>query len=149
MKVKHLLFSIIVAAFLSSAISFDKKLEVGSKAPEIENIIGDNVGYDVKAEQKNKLVSFWNPKNPASRIANRKLNLKYGSNNEENIEFISISTDPDSELMAEVMKIDGINADKVFSYQDVSSRVFKDYGVENAPRAFKISPDGKILQIYE
>lgn len=139
----------LAAAFLTSAISFDNSIEVGKEAPKIETINGDNVGLDVKTEQKNKLVSFWNPKNPSSRIANRKLNLKFGSKEEENIEFISICTDPDHRLMSEVMKIDGIVADKAYTSNEISSRVFKDYGVENSPRAFMISPEGKILEIFE
>ena len=47
------------------------------------------------------------------------------------------------------MKIDGINADKAYSSNEIASRVFKDYGVNNAPKAFMISPEGKILEIFE
>lgn len=133
-------------AFLSSAMSFDKTLEVGHKAPKIETIDGINVGYDANSAGKNKLISFWNPKKPASRIANKNLNQKYEGQREE-MEFISICTDSDSDLMKEVMKMDGIESDISLSYSDVSPRVFKDYGVEDEPKAFLISTDGKILSI--
>ena len=137
----------IAAAFLSSAMSLDKTLEVGKIAPKIETVKGTNVGYDANSEGKTKLISFWNPKQPASRIANRNLSHQFGENSDENVEFISICTDSDKELMEEIMKIDGVNADKVYSYSDVSPRVFKDYGVEENPKAFLISPNGKILSI--
>ena len=147
MKVKHLIFSIIAAAFLTSAMSVDKSLEVGKTAPKIETIEGTNVGNDANSEGKNKLVSFWSPKKPETRIANRNLSRKYGKGSEENIEFITICTDSDRELMSEVMKIDGIEAKNSFSYSQISPRVFKDYGVEENPKAFLISSEGKILEI--
>ena len=147
MKVKHLLFSMIAAAFLTSAMSVDNTLEVGKKAPKIETISGTNVGYDANSESKTKLISFWTPKKPASRINNRNLSLKYGSENQENIEFISICTDEDVALMNEVMKLDGIAPESVYAYHDISPRVFKDYGAEDNPKAFLISNDGKIISI--
>ena len=137
----------IAAAFLSSAMSFDRTLEVGSKAPKIETIDGTNVGYDANSK-KSKLISFWNPKKPASRIANRNLSLEYGENSEQNIEFVSICTDSDEALMKEVMKIDGINAQNVYSYSEISPRVFKDYNVEDTPKAYMISSEGKIVEIF-
>ena len=137
----------IAAAFLSSAMSLDKTLEVGKIAPKIETVEGTNVGYDANSEGKTKLISFWNPKKPDSRIANRNLSRQYGEDSKEGIEFISICTDSDKDLMKEIMKIDGVNADEAYSYSDISPRVFKDYGVEDAPKAFMISPDGKILSI--
>ena len=147
MKVKHLIFSIIAAAFLTSAMSVDRSLEVGKTAPKIETIEGTNVGNDANSEGKNKLVSFWSPKKPETRIANRNLSRKYGKGSEENVEFITICTDSDRELMSEVMKIDGIEATKAYSSTEISPRVFKDYGVENAHKAYMISEDGKILEI--
>ena len=147
-KVKHLFFSLIAAAFLSSAMSFDKTLEVGSKAPKIEKIDGTNVGYDANSEMKTKVISFWNPKKPSSRIANRNLSRQYGENSSENVEFISICTDSDEALMKEVMKIDGVNPEKVYAYSEITPRVFKDYAVEEVPKAYKISPEGKIVEIF-
>ena len=148
MKVKHLLFSLIAAAFLTSAMSFDKTLEVGSKAPKIETIDGTNVGYDANSENKTKLISFWTPKKPASRIANRNLSQKYGKNSGRDIEFISICTDPDESLMKEVVKIDGLNEENIYSSSEISPRVFKDYNVEDTPKAYQISPEGKIVEIF-
>ena len=147
MKVKHLLFSMIAAAFLSSAISTDKSLTIGKDAPEIETINGSNVGNDANNREKTRLISFWSPKKPMSRIINRELSRQYGENREENIEFISICIDSDESLMNEVMKIDGINAEANYSYSQISPRVFKDYDVIDNPKAFKISPEGKISEI--
>ena len=148
MKVKQLLFSIIVAAFLSSAIGEDHKtLEVGNTAPKIETIKGTNVVDDANSQGKTKVISFWNPKKPASRIANKKLSLQYGKGDNEKVEFISICTDSDENLMKEVMKIDGVNSQNTYSYSEIPSRVFKDYGVEDSPKAYIITPEGKISQI--
>ena len=146
MKVKHLFFSMIAAAFLSSAIPVQKNPGIGESAPRIETIEGINVGYDANSEGKEKLISFWTPKNAESRISNRNLSLKYG-NNENDIEFVSICIDSDSELMDQVMKIDNVKADKSFAYSDLSPRVFKDFGVEKSPKAFLISKEGKIKEI--
>ena len=136
----------IAAFFLTSAMSVDNKLEVGEKAPKIETIEGINVVNDANSEPKTRVISFWNPKKPASRIANKNLSLKYGQNASD-VEFISICTDSNENLMAQVMKLDGVNVDKNYSYSNISPRVFKDYDVENNPRAFVINPDGKIAEI--
>lgn len=147
MKVKHFVCSIIVAAFLTSAMGTDKSLEIGNKAPEIETVDGTNVGYDANSEGKTKLVSFWNPKKADSRIANKKLSESYAGYSKNEVEFISICTDSDDDLMAEVLKVDGINAEASYAKSEIAPRVFKDFGVEENPKAFLISPQGKILQI--
>ena len=144
MKVKHLFFSIIAAAFLTSAMTVDKSLEVGNKAPKIETIEGINVVNDANSEGKTKVISFWSPKNPASRIANRNLSRAYGEDSDGKVDFISICTDSDEQLMEAVMQIDGIESGKNYSYSQISPRVFKDYGVEFRPKAFVVSADGKI-----
>ena len=147
MKVKHLFISIIVAAFLSSAVSIDKTIAVGKNAPKIETIDGTNVGNDANFQNKTKVVSFWNPKNASSRIANRNLSRQYDGNSNYDIEFISICTDSDEALMNEVVKIDGLNKANNYAYSEISPRVFKDFNVEENPKAFKISSEGKILEI--
>lgn len=146
MKVKHLFISMIAAAFLSSAVSIDKTLAVGKNAPKIETINGTNVGNDANFQNKTKLVSFWNPKNASSRIANRNLSRLYDGNSDD-IEFISICTDSDEALMNEVIKIDGLNQANNYAYSEISPRVFKDFEAKENPRAFKISSNGKILEI--
>ncbi|MCH5229701.1 MAG: redoxin domain-containing protein [Muribaculaceae bacterium] len=135
----------IAAAFLTSAISVEKKLEVGNTAPIIETMAGTTLQEEISAGGKRMLISFWNPKKPSSRIANKQLGEDYSD--DENVEFISICTDSDESLMHEVMKIDGVKSDKAYSYSQISSRVFKDYGVENSPCAFMISENGKITEI--
>ena len=147
MKFKNLCFSIIAAAFLSSAIPAAKAPVVGKVAPKIETIEGTNVVADANSEGKTQVISFWNPKKPASRIANRNLCRLCGENSKENVEIISICTDSDETLMREVMKIDGVKADKAFVSTQISSRVFKDYDANDNPRAFKISADGKIIEV--
>ena len=147
MKVKHLFFSMLTAAFLTSAIPTDNSPEIGRQAPQIETIEGINVVADANSEGKTKVVSFWSPKKPASRISNRNLSKVYSGDSEENVEFISICTDDNEALMKEVMSIDGVNVENAYSASQISPRVFKDYKVEKSPRAFKISPEGKILAI--
>ena len=147
MKVKHYLFSIIAAAFLTSGMYHNTDLEVGKKAPVIETTEGINVGYDANSEAKKMVVSFWNPKNPESRMTNKKLSRQYGANNPENIDFISICTDSDEGLMQEVMKIDGVRTEGNYAYSQINPRTFKDYNVKENPKAFLISANGKIEKI--
>lgn len=136
----------IAAAFLSSAIDTDKSVEIGKAAPKIETVEGTNVVVDANSEAKTKVISFWSPKKAASRISNRNLAMKYGNDNPDT-EFISICTDSDETLMREVMKIDGVNGSPAYSYSEISPRTFKDYDAEKNPRAFKISPEGRIVEI--
>ena len=134
----------IVAAFLTSAISFDNSIACGDKAPKIETLEGSDI-ISGSSDGKAKFISFWNPKKPASRIANKKYYNELLDN--DNMEFISICTDNDEALMQEVMKMDGMNHATNYAYSQIMPRVFKDYEVEENPRAFIISSDGKIKEI--
>ena len=136
----------LAAAFLTSAIPFEKEISVGEKAPKIETTKGANILGDANSDGKMRLISFWTPKKPASRITNRELSQKYGDSNQE-VEFISICADSDEELMKEVMKIDGLKDVNAYSYSEISSRAFKDYNADENPRAFLIDLNGKILNI--
>lgn len=137
----------LTAAFLSSAMMVDKTLKTGDTAPKIETIDGINVGHDATSEKKAKLISFWTPKKPESRISNRNLSVEYRNKEGEEVEFISICTDSDDGLMKEVMKTDGVQASRIYSAKEINPRVFKDYGADENPRAFLISVDGKIVEI--
>lgn len=136
----------VAVAFLSSAIPVEDTSLIGKAAPKIETISGKDVVNDANSAQKTKVVSFWNPKNPASRISNRNLSKIYGKDNEE-VEFISICTDSDSVLMEQVMRQDGMVIDRSYAYSEISPRVFKDYAVDQNPMAFVISSQGKITEI--
>lgn len=147
MNFKYLLFSIVVAAFLTSAIGTDKRPEIGKTAPKIEMIDGTNLDSVMNLSGETKIISFWNPKNPSSRITNNELRRKYSSGNNEEVVFISICTDDDESLMKEVMKIDGLDANNNFSFSEISPRVFKDYDVLEAPKAYIIGSDGTVKDV--
>lgn len=146
MKVKHFILSIAAAAFLTSAMGVDNTLEVGRKAPKIETVDGTNVVYDANSEGKTKVVNFWSPRKPGSRIANQELSRQYGS--DQDTDFISICIDTDENLMKEVLKQDGLTDVKNYAACDISPRVFKDYEVEKNTRTVMIGPDGKISKLF-
>ena len=136
------MFAAIAAAFLSSAMSPDTALTTGSSAPTIEKTTGGNI--NLKGE-KETVISFWSPKDPLSRINNKNNSEKYSDGS---VEYISVCIDSDDSLAHEVLHYDGteLNGNHLL-YSDVNSRVFKDYGVENAPKTFHINPQGKITRI--
>lgn len=144
MKLKYFIYSIIAAAFLSSAIDVDKNIKVGKTAPKVE-ISDKNKTIDFSSNDKIKIVSFWSTQNPASRISNRNLSQKYKENND--IEFISVCTDEDVSLMNEVVKIDGLISDNCFSLSQVSLNTIKDYNAEKYPKAYVINEEGIITEI--
>ena len=128
-------------------MSGSDKLREGSDAPVIELI--DQQGVNLLEKNnfgKYRLINFWSPKNPASRISNVEFNRFVKENENSDIEFISICIDKDESLMKEVMKVDGIQGTENISFSQLSSRVLKDYDVENSPKSLLISPDGKILK---
>ena len=135
----------IATAFLSSYISNEDNLKVGDKAPEIR--FTNNLSECL--EEKNlKLINFWNPKKPSSRIANKTYAEYFRQNNDCDIQFISICTDSDDLLAKELLNYDGIDDCGLhFSYSDVDSRIFKDYNVADNPVAFLISSEGMILDV--
>lgn len=148
MKFKYLFLTLIVAFFLSSSIIDDPSLKVGSSAPEIKVLSENTVEKHLVKESKETLVSFWSPKNPSSRIRNRQYLDFLKSHPELEIEFVSICIDRDDFLANEVRRKDGINAGSLhLNYNQVEERIFKDYGVEESPRAFLIGKDGSIKSI--
>lgn len=137
--------SAIAAIFLSSAIEGNKNISIGSKAPEIKSISGEKL---IDFEKSDKFViSFWNPKNPSSRISNKRLSDLYADDMNSDTRFISICTDSDEILMKEVMNFDNISTNNMISYSMIDPRVLKDYGVENGAGVFSISGKGKIEKI--
>ena len=143
MKFKYLFLTLVLTAFLSSYMPNNGMLKEGSEAPAIERLDGRKENL---RDGKTRLVSFWNPKNPSSRISNKRLS-EFCSDSD--VEFISICTDSDVALMQEVLRMDDISTENALAYSDLSPRVFKDYGVEDHPAAFLISPKGKIEKISQ
>lgn len=93
---------------------------------------------------KDKVICFWSPKDPMSRINNKQFSERF---KEEGVELISICIDSDDSLAKAVLDYDGTaNYGKHLVYSDVNDRVFKDYGVEEAPATFIVAADGKIKE---
>ena len=147
MKVKYLILSLIATAFLSSYISDNGSLKVGSTAPEI--VLATNQSEtQISLKDGYKLISFWDPKDPSSRISNKEYSSFIKSSPEAGIELVSICTDPDDFLAEEISRIDGSHeAGLKLNSTDISERVLKDYDVEKTPRSYLIGPDGKIKMI--
>lgn len=142
MKFRYLLLSLSFVAifFLSSYITSNKELGVGDQAPAIELSDGSHI-----STASTTIVNFWSPKFPASRLANKdfaRLSQETGVN------VVAICIDDDETLMSEVARIDGIDSSlRIVPYSAVSPKVFKNYGVTDYPRSFRIGPDGKIASI--
>ena len=123
-------------------------LKEGSTAPEI-TILNDSIENPMTGDKRLRLISFWTPKNPASRISNSEYSKYFSAHPESEIDFISICIDEDDILGKEVLKKDGISEEsgRHFLFSDVDKRVFKDFGVEENPEAFLINEKGKILSV--
>lgn len=143
MKVKYLIISFIAAIFLPSAISENRNLTIGSKAPEIQTLNGNSLINN--NENKNTVVNFWSPKNPASRILNKKLSENYQKDNSNTV-FLSICIEDES-FMKEILKVDSIHNGTHYASSQINPRVLKDYNIEKGLGAYMISPEGKILSL--
>ena len=143
MKVKYFILSVIAAVFLSSAIPGNRNLSIGSTAPEIQTLSGNSI-FD-NNNQNNIVVNFWSPKNPTSRILNKRLSDRY-SQADFNTEFISICIDNES-LMDEILRIDSISEGKHFASTEINPRSLKDYNAEKTFGAYLISKEGKIISL--
>lgn len=132
-------------AFLSSYIDNEKALKPGDKAPTIELATNSK---EILEKGKIKIINFWSPKNPSSRIANQKISKYLKENPDSESIFISICTDSDDNLAKEVLKWDGIydEGNHLF-YSDVNSKVFKDFKTNGSHHTFAIASDGKILKV--
>lgn len=144
MKVKYFILSVIAAVFLSSAIPGNRNLSIGSTAPQIQTLNGNSI-LDINND-KNTIVNFWSPKNPASRILNKKLSDNCSKTNSDT-EFISICVD-DKGLMDEILRIDSVSGGIHYSSDDINPRSLKDFNTDKFLGAYKISPEGKIISLH-
>ena len=144
-KFKYLFVTLIVATFLSSAIPTDKDLTIGATAPSIEFTDGGIKKFD---DGKFRIINFWSPKHPVSRIRNKEISDFFINNNIENVEFITICTDSDNELAREVMKYDGITSQSTSLFRnEILESVIKDYGAEHNMATYLLNPAGKIIKM--
>lgn len=143
MKFKFLFIALTALAFLSSAIDSGEKLNEGSKVPEIKTLDGSVINPN---DGKMRLVNFWSPKDPVSRIANKEFSDYFSSHENSDIEFISICTDSDDLLAQEVIRYDGAANGRHISYSDLPERIFKDYQVADHPEVFLLDTNGKLLR---
>ena len=146
MKLKYFFSLLIVTAFLSSYISGYDGLKIGQIAPDIElNDIKISDNIKVKTPGKYQLINFWSPKNPDSRIKNMEYYRFFKNQDNREVEFLSICTDPDEKLMKETLLVDGVDSSFNLSFSQVSDRVFKDFDIDNFRKAVLINPEGKIV----
>lgn len=132
-------------AFLSSYNDNENALKPGDKSPEIQLISGSNEKLE---KAKIRIVNFWSPKDPKSRIANKEISKYIEENPGNNTEFISICTDKDNSLAKEVLKWDGVsNNGNHLLYSDVDSKVFKNFRINNSHKTFLIDKNGKIMKV--
>lgn len=112
-------------------------LSPDSKATQFEALKGKYV-----------VVNFWNPADPSSRIANRRLAALTSTLPSSQIRFVSICTDKDLTLQKEIMVNDSL-PESVFhlSSQDLAPEVLEDYQTGSGCRSFLIDPFGNLQKI--
>ena len=148
MKLKYLFLTLILAFFLSSAITDNDSLKSGDLAPKITLISEDSPEILNLKDSRITLINFWSPKNPASRISNKQFSEFLRVHPETEIDFITICMDSDTNLAQEVINNDGINNSTINLLRNqVADRVFKDYMVEDNYASYLIDKNGKILEI--
>lgn len=150
MKTKSIIFSFVIAAFLSSSIpSGSHSLEIGAEAPQItlSTSSADSVG---QTNGKEIIVNFWSASDAMSRLANRRISMAASSDKSSDKEYISICIDSDKTLAKEIARIDGISDDvKSLFSDDVTSDVLSDYQTDKGCRTFVIDRYGNLKAIAE
>ena len=146
-KTRFLFFSIILAAFLSSAMPFGShSLKIGAEAPSIT--FSTETQSQLKLENAPTLINFWSIYNPQSRIDNNRLANAIAGMHDSKINFVSICIDTDETLHKEIILQDKID-DKGFFFNrnDINEEVFKDYQTSTGLRSFLLNDSGELLAI--
>lgn len=146
---------VIVLSVLASLLVFLSSLKESSTTvsdrfaslPDFK--IENSRGTSLLGAQGSKylIVSFWDPTDAASRIANSHIDRHFRPGGD--VRFISINTGSDTTLADAVRKIDGLNPDCQYNLanQTDAPEIFAYYSLSTGNRIFIIGPDGKIRRI--
>lgn len=142
----------IFAALLIFFSSMDEPADSANRfaqAPDfkVENSFRSLSSGDLKG--KYVILSFWSPKDTASRIRNSRLAKEIAAQTPEGVRLVSVNTDSDAALAASVLGIDGVSAKNQFNLYDLenSRALFADWSVASGNRVFLINPEGRIERI--
>ncbi len=147
MKKWSLIPAVAALVFLSSADSGSSQgVQVGAKAPDIALAKSGSVFSLDDMAGKYVLLNFWSVTDPASRIANIRLDRMSDSLAAEGIEVISICGDTESDLYSQILIVDSLDLERQYHYSDSKlPTIMEDYSLESAPAMYLIGPDGMVV----
>ena len=123
-------------------------LQIGEEAPLLTLSSTSEASALDSLKGKYVLVNFWSATDPESRIANRQLSDLTSALPSSQIEFVSICTDRDPSLQAEIMAADGVeNLHYSLTATDLTPSVFDDYQTSTGLRSFLIDPFGNLAAV--
>lgn len=149
MKTKFLLISLIFTFFLTSFIpGISSRLQTGEPAPQIN--LTEQPELAEKFTNKNLVLHFWSPDDPASRIDNRLLAAIVSALDNEDVRFVSVCTSDNEILASEILKNDNMEEDAIYLFSsDVSDDTFRSFKTDYGHKTYLISSEGIIEGIGE
>lgn len=148
MKTKSIIFSVVIAAFLSSSIpTGSHRLEIGSEAPSL-TLSPTSPATLESLKGKKIILNFWSASDASSRLANLRISELAESEANAGTAYVSVCIDKDPTLAKEIARIDKIS-DKVISLglDDVVDDVITDYQTARGCRTFSIDAYGNLEAI--
>lgn len=148
MKLLSTVLAALMLVFLSSAAGTDRsEAAPGSQAPIIEmsNASG-NVNLSA-LRGKYVIINFWSSANPQSRINNALYDRSFGRGQHPEVKCISVCTDDSRALFNQIMRLDSLNADSQFYYEDARVGALLQQYNPAGNVAYLVDPQGKVLAL--
>lgn len=117
----------------------------GSEAPAVE-ISGESGEVSLAGLRgKYVIVNFWNSADPQSRIDNALYDRAFSCKNSPEVVCISICTDSDREVFAQILKADALQSEHQYFHEDSRlSDLMAEYSPVGTSVAYLIGPDGRV-----
>ena len=146
MKYRSLIVAAAALIFFSSADSETKRTAaLNEPAPELILTRGKSTETLEDHSGKYVILSFWSATDPASRIANVRLDRMATSLSYKGIDVISVCTGTDRALYSQLLTVDSLDADRQYHYTDSQLPfIVDDYALSDSPLLYLVSPDGTL-----
>ena len=123
-------------------------LQIGEEAPLLTLSSSTKATSLDALKGKYVVLNFWKASDPESRLANKRLADLTSTLPSSQIQFVSVCTDNDPTLQAEIMVCDGVaNLPYSLSALDFTPEVLDDYQTATGCRSFLIDPFGNLKAV--
>lgn len=93
------------------------------------------------------LLNFWNTSDANSRITEKNYRLAIGANEINDFHYVSVNTDRNERLAAEIAKLDKVDSPSFYRCSEKEGNIAKKFNLNTEMKSFLIDPNGEIISV--